>query len=359
MPDPNAESTGLRAPPRPRRARSAVEITRTALISLLLGTLIWGYISARRTDERTIDVALELRVPTGWTLERLHAPPTVQVSVRGPQQYTAGLRNEDVRVLRQIRVSDDARDPYTTSLQLEPAHVRGLPQEIEVRQIEPETVEVRLLPLEEQYVPVEVDLQGEPAEGFAVTGVSVSSRSAPILAPKGVVDPDEVIRTRPISIAGRRSPYIGNVRLEPFRKDGESYVPREDVVLVTVEIQPRPVEQVVERVPVRILLTTAMEGLSEAELHPPRVDVTVEGPAARVAELTPGDLTVYVDMRELHSSATGEYTLRAKVMPPGGEVRVRGVSPEEIGWVIPPPPETREVPPEPRPAPPAAPEIAP
>ncbi len=337
MPEKTAKATSRRAPPRPRRSRSTVEITRTVLISVLLGTLIWGYISARRTEERTIEVALELSAPEGWTLERIHAPLSVEIGLRGPQQYTTALRAEDLSIRRQIRVSDDAREPFTTSLQLEAEHVRGLPQEVEVRRIVPETVDIRLRPLEEQYLPVEPDIQGEPAEGFAVTGVSVSDRSARILVPKGVVEPDEVIHTRPINIAGRSSSYIGNVRLEPLETNGERYSPREEVVLVTVEIRPRPVRRVVEGVPVQILLTTAVEGLRDAELQPPRVNVAVEGAGERLNELAPGDLTVYVDMRELHSSATGEYTLRAKAIAPSGGVRVVRIEPEEIGWVIPPP----------------------
>ena len=269
------------------------------LLAVALAVAFWIQVAGQPVVERGIDVPLGFQnVP-----RLLHVggdpPDTVRVRVRGASSIVGGLQPGDVVAAIDLDGERSGRRLFDMFA----GRVRA-PFGVEIVQVVPATISVSLEPAgAPRVVRVVPDIEGRPAEGFAVGGVTALPATFEVVGPAGrLVDLTEAL-TEPVSIAGasgrvRETVTVGVadpvVRL---RTPGSAEV--------TVDIVPAPLERTLPAVPVRV-----GESPRTVSVEPEAVRVDVLGPRDRVQAL---DATAVEAFVELAGLQPGRYNLPVTV----------------------------------------------
>ena len=215
------------------------------LLALGIALLVWFVLSAQRRErisERSYRIALSVvNIPAG-TIIASPVPAAVDIRVRGP--FTA-LRQVDPEKLEAvIDLVGAARGERLYRLAPEDINV---PPEIEVIAITPSEVRILLDSVAEKVLPIVANVTGTPAEGFAVSDVSVEPRTARVAGPSTALSRMASITTDPVTVAERTDSFsipatvladVPGVRV----REGQ-------VVTVTVHIRPLPTPTAVPATP--------------------------------------------------------------------------------------------------------------
>jgi hypothetical protein len=252
------------------------------LASLVLAAGLWFVIAGKQTAERGIPVPVELRnVPRDLEMTG-DAVNAVDVRVRA----SPGLINslDSGKLLATIDLA--GAEEGERIVQLTPATIQ-VPFGFRIVKITPSLLTLNLERTQRKAIPVRPRVIGRPAPGFEVAEVASDPAEVRVAGPRSRVQEIESAFTEPVSVEGadRTLSEIVNVGLEDplLRLEGGSGVRVTAVVRESHE-------------------TRTFEGLKvaargrAARLEPPRVTVSVAGPASQVRALVPEDLQPYVTL---------------------------------------------------------------
>ena len=307
-------------------------------LSLVLGVLLWTGIDLKRMDtvELAVDIELRRQLPAGWNFVA-PPPPTAKISVRGSRQETANIRKENLMVEPDFGGSAFVGDFFDGIVALTPSHVRGLPPGVEVTGILPETIPVSLTKMITRFVSVEPgEILGTPAPGYVVGDIRRPDPPAmPISGPKRILDkiaPTDSVRTKPFNVDGAKGLIGAMVGLEPFTKDGET-VDVSGFVYLAVELVEIPAVSVLDQpIDVKAMIEAPFDRYEDLALQPPSVKVTVSGPQAVIEQLSPGQITVFVDIRDRLPASPGEFNIKCRALAPE-RVHVAKIEPDTVKWI--------------------------
>ena len=309
-----------------------------ALLSLLIGCLLWFGVDLKRMKETTLDVDVkyELQLPADW---RFVTPPqrTVRVTLRGPNQEVSNLRKEEIRVEPEYPKAALDGDAYDGGLTLLPTHVKELPSGVEVLSVSPQIIPIRLVKMITRYLTVEAgEIIGTPEDGYVVGRVhQIDPPAMPISASReflSKITSSDVIHTKPFNVDGGKGLVGANIGLEPLEKDGE-VVEVSGIVYMTVELDEVPAKREFEQpFEVRALVDSPFDRYGKLNLSPPSVKVTAEGPKSVIDKLVAGEIVIYADMRDRIPAAAGEFNIKCKAIAPS-RVRVTRIEPDTVKWI--------------------------
>ncbi|MCD8138943.1 MAG: hypothetical protein LUE17_04040 [Planctomycetaceae bacterium] len=310
-----------------------------ALLSIIIGTLLWFGVDFKRMCDVVLDVEVEYNslLPADWKFS-VTPQRTVRVSLRGPNQEISNLRREEIRVEPEYPKAALEGDTYDGGLTLLPAFVRDLPSGVDVVGITPQIIPVRLSRIITRYLTVEAgEITGTPQEGYAVGRVhQIDPPAMPIAASREFLSKlttTDVIRTQPFSVEGGRGLVGGMAGLEPFEKDGE-IVTVPGMVYMSVELTEVPAEREFEQpFEVRALIDSPFDRYGRLTLSPPSVRVTAAGPKSVIDKLNASEIVIYADMRDRVPAAPGECNLKTKAITPS-RVRVTRIEPDTVKWIV-------------------------
>ncbi len=309
-----------------------------AVLSLLVGTLLWFGVDLKRMEDLTLDVEVEFQrqLPADW---KFTTPPirTARVTIRGTRQEISAIRKEELMVEPEFPPGALDGDVYDGMLTIQNSQVRGLPAGIEVQAINPQVTPIRLSKIVTRYMTVMAgSITGVPQEGYTVGKVQqIDPPAMPISASKeflSKIGTNDAIRTKEFSVEGGRGLVGGMVGLEPFEKDGQRIeVP--GMVYMAVELDEVPAErEFAEPFEVRALIDSPFDRYANLNISPPSVKVTVAGPKSIVDKLGAGEITIYADIRDRVPAAPGEYNLKCRAITPA-RVRVTRIEPDTVKWL--------------------------
>ena len=309
------------------------------VLSLLIGTLLWFGVDLKRMKDVTFDVevAYESHLPADWKFI-VPPPRTVKVTLRGPNQEISNLRREEIALEPDYPKAALEGDSYDGGLTLQPAHIRDLPNGMDVLSITPAIVPVRLSKIITRYLTVEAgDIVGTPQDGYAIGRVhQIDPPAMPISASREFLSKltsTDAIRTEPLNVDGGRGLVGGMVGLQPFEKDGE-VVEIPGQVYMTVELDEIPAEREFEQpFEVRALVDSPFDRYGRLNLSPPSVMVTAAGPKTVIDKLSPSEIIIYADMRDRIPAAAGEFNIKCKAVTPS-RVRVVRIEPDTVKWIV-------------------------
>lgn len=302
----------------------------TWAISFVLAVCIWAYVNRIRTEERVLDANVELQFSRGWEL----ASPvsrTVKVTLSGPRDVMEGLQSDQLRFSQQVEVSDsETGSVFTRRIDLKGDMLLGLPQEVVVRSVSPSSIELRLARLVKRYVKVEVVTKGQPAPGFDVGRIMYEPHYVPVWATADSFTGDEVVKSTPLDLTGKNEFFSRTIGLQPLRLNGK-VIEVQDSLFAQVDIIEKKESRVLENVPVRLLLGSPLEKIGSFVMAPAQVNVTIEGRPDLVKALALSAITIYVDTRDLGTSAQGTSVLKCNALAQDG-ITVLSVQPDEVTW---------------------------
>ena len=303
------------------------------LLSIVLGTLVWIYVDSWRTELQTFQVALNIRVPAGWEVES-GAPARVTIRVRGARQVMAGLKDDEIRVVRSAPMPAPAEEAlYRPTLQISSRDVVGLPPEAKVTSVEPVRITPVIVRQVSEHLLVKLVTVGKPKAGHEMVFPQIEPRSVEVTVPKGFIDGvNDRINTMPVDISGRESGFGTYVHLQPFTKGGRTlHVSKQ--VYASIQIIPKPVSRRLEaKVPVRIILAPD-EVKGEIAIQPAAVTVTVEGLIENVTNLDDSTVKVVVDSHDKVPDGKGRFLVKCRSLPLK-QVTVTRIEPEEVRMIV-------------------------
>jgi len=258
---------------------------------------------------------VEGEVPNGYSI----GVPEVadeEVFVTGPQEKV----DEVTQVTGTIEIAGRT-DTIEQAVRLTPKDSRG--NLVQGVSLEPAITEVKIAIDEQKFsrsVVVSPQLSGVPAEGYNVTGVSVSPQTVTIRGEEAFVQGTVSIPTQPVSVEAETEDVVRTISLD--LPSGAEVVGGVSVVTVTVKISPA---QGTLDLGTTISVTGLADGLSIKGVLP-SAKITLSGELPTLRDLTPGDVTAFVD---LAGKGAGVHRVPVQVRVPEGVV-AQLVVPAEI-----------------------------
>ena len=269
----------------------------------------------------TRDVPVQVRTvgspAVGYRLVTQSVAPT-QVAVAGP----ASAVDQVAQVLAEVNVTDQRQD-IDQAVRLIPVDSTG--QSLEGLRLEPDAVRVTAT-IERlggyRDVAVTLVIQGEVEPGYALARLTISPPVVTVYSAdaSAVAVLPGFVETEPLDLTGSRSSFERRLALD--LPEGITPVGAQ-TVLVQVEIS--TIES-----SLTLTLPVEFQGLGSglaAAPSPDSVSVILTGPVSALSNLQPGDVRVYLDLRDLRIG-THQVTPQVVVLPAG--VITQTILPEAI-----------------------------
>lgn len=260
-------------------------------------------------------INVEGEPPNGYSL----GVPEVadeEVFITGPQEKV----DEVTQVVGTIEIAGRT-DTIEQAVRLTPRDSRG--NLVQGVNLEPAITEVKIEIDEQKFsrsVVVSPELSGIPAEGYNVTGVSVSPQTVTIRGDEAFIQGTISIPTQPVKVDGEIEDVVRTISLD--LPSGVEVAGGVSVVTVTVKISPA---QGTLELGTTISVAGLADGISIRGVLP-SATITLSGELPTLRGLTPSDVTAFVD---LAGKGVGVYRVPVQVRGPAGVV-AQLVVPAEI-----------------------------
>jgi YbbR domain-containing protein len=167
------------------------------LLSVGLAVLLWLAVAGEQTVERSVRVSLVLqRFPDGLELQS-EPPSTVDVRVRGQASALASLTGADIVAALDLSNVGPGRHIFP----LTPETIQA-PYDVEVEQVIPSSLTLSFERTASRSVPVRPPVEGIPAPGFQISGVTSEPAQVEIVGPASAVAKAQAATTEPVDVTG-------------------------------------------------------------------------------------------------------------------------------------------------------------
>ena len=260
---------------------------RYKLLSLAIAVAAWVYVQSGEEQVARIRARLVWELPDGLVPVE---PPAQEVTLEVRGTRLATRRAHD----RELTIPLDARGLKvgTHALVLDGLPVEGLGTSVELLGVSPDAIELELDELARRKVAVIPVQVGDPAPGYAVSGVELAPAVVAVEGPRVTVEGLREVSTAPIDISGLRADAALEVPVELPRgvllAEGS---PR--TLRAAVQVAPNLEREVIANVPVQVWMQTGWLPATTS------VAVTLEGPAAELRQLDPDEVVAFVHLPDV------------------------------------------------------------
>jgi YbbR-like protein len=286
------------------------------VLALALAVLLWMAVSGEETVERGLRVPLELQQLPGGIELTGEVPTAVDVRVRGASGTLSRVAPGDIVAVLDLRGARPGRRLFP----LTPDQVRA-PFGVDIVQVMPSAIAMVFEPSVTRTVPVVPSVDGRPAPGFVVGTLRTDPATVEIAGPESAVKRATEALTEPVLIAGAKDRVQDTVTIGML--DPSLRVLNARSAVVTVEMQPAPLERTFRNRPVH-LRNVAPNLIAQAE--PPVVAIMVRGSRETLGRVGADEVDAYVDVGGL---GAGQYVLNVHA-DAGREAGVTRIEPSLV-----------------------------
>ena len=286
------------------------------VLALALAVLLWMAVSGEETVERGLRVPLELQQLPGGIELTGEVPTAVDVRVRGASGTLSRVAPGDIVAVLDLRGARPGRRLFP----LTPDQVRA-PFGVDIVQVMPSAIAMVFEPSVTRTVPVVPSVDGRPAPGFVVGTLKTDPATVEIAGPESAVKRATEALTEPVLIAGAKDRVQDTVTIGML--DPSLRVLNARSAVVTVEMQPAPLERTFHNRPVH-LRNVAPNLIAQAE--PPVVGIMVRGSRETLSRVGADEIDAYVDVGGL---GAGQYVLNVHA-DAGREAGVTRIEPSLV-----------------------------
>ena len=288
------------------------------LLALGITLVLWFAVTGQKTPVTKRISGVQLSFVHASDMAISSDPPTkVDITVTGSPDKLKLINPMDL--LATVLIDDHATGDRVVRLSRDRVKIELLPPGVQVEGFQPAVVSVRLEPVAESSINVDLKLEGRVPEGYEVYAASANPAMVRVRGPLSTVNLIKQAPTESISLDGRKSSFdLAQVAVDiPNQKidviDG--------VVQVHVEIDERSVEKIFGNVPVH--------AINGANLRPQVATLTLSAPGWVFTRLRAEEIRLVVDTAgigngyklELPASAQGKVKLvsvkPSKFLPKG------------------------------------------
>jgi len=282
------------------------------VVSVLIALLLWGVVLGSRSIEVTKDVPLEILTP-GELLPANELPDRVSFRLVGPKAFLRTVldRREDP-----IRVNLASAKAGSVTYRFFSDNI-SLPIGVKVASITPNSLLIKLERVNRREVPLQLELRGEPPEGFRLKKVELRPQTARLKGAESRIEAIEKVSTLPVDL----SEVTGNsskevlLDLERHNVQLDGAAPR-----VYFEVEALEANFRIRNVDVRVLSSL------EAKVKEKSVAVHVNATPEQIQTL---DRTQVYGIVDLRGRPKGRYVEPVRIVLPEG-VKLVKVLPEKV-----------------------------
>ncbi len=174
------------------------------LLALSITLLLWLTVTDVNKP-RTIRTAVQLNFvrPDNLNISN-ETPKTVDVLLTGSRDKLDSIKILDL--VATVDLSNDRVGERVVRLSTDRVHME-LPQGVKIESFQPSTIPIRLEPRIARHLPIEVKLEGQPAEGYEVYGVHTQPDTVSVRGPASLIDSLKKAPTETISVDGRKESF--------------------------------------------------------------------------------------------------------------------------------------------------------
>ena len=175
---------------------------------------------------------------------------------------------------------------------------------------------------------VSVDVQGEVANGYRLTNLSVFPLAVTVYSsnPQIVNDLPGYILTRPLNLNGINDDV--DITLQLDLPDGVLVVGDQNTVLVRLSVAAVHSSMPVANIPIEVI---GLPGTLSAELVPETISVVISGPLPILDTINAEDIRVYLDLTDYE---VGTYQLQPVVELPSEEITLVSIQPDLVDFEV-------------------------
>lgn len=290
---------------------------RTFFISCLLGSLL--FLLSGCTDEPLeTDLLIPAdftNVPDGMVLTHFHTDK-IEIKIKAHPDLIEQINRENIRYTLDL-YTDLAFDPAGGSASIEPgAYLIPLEKKriplkpsIQLLNINPSYISVRLEKKVSKRLKVIVPYSGEPAKGYIALEAATEPASIELTGAASLIQTITELKTKPIDISHAHESFKKKI---PLDLENPSLIPASDpIIIVTIPIQQQLVSKTVEDIPIQVWNSS-----NTVTIEPPQISITIKGPFETLSDKTVLDrIYSFIDMKGLKP---GVYVRHAHVNIPVG-----------------------------------------
>lgn len=290
----------------PRFIRWIVKDWWLKLIALVAAVVLWLFARLEQEYTRELKLGLDMfLLPTEYVVVEQNVD-SVSVEIRGKGRYLVQLGKFEPRIVLPLVSMREGRE----RLRFGPENV-NLPEQIEVRSLDPYQIELVIERRAKRKVAVIVRSDGIPAEGFAISDIDYD-KTVDLYGTKEVVSTFSHLFSEPLNVDGVSESFSTKLAIQVPDTAGLATEPSS--ILVKVRVEPETTV-VLSNVPVS-LKGVPLQG--QAYLLNKEAKLTLRGPVSLLRGYSKDEVEVTISVSSL---MRGDYRLPADVsLTPGVRV---------------------------------------
>lgn len=295
------------------------------IVSVLIALLLWAFVITDKDYESSVPTSvLAWGIRSGLILVE-DLPAEIQVRLKAKGRDLIRMRFKRYHPLLKLDLSGFSVGktsffPHPEEVEI-PANIPAKP----IRILSSRPLSVVLDTLWEKRVRVSPALEGEPVDGFTLSGQPASNPVWVILkGPKQFLLRLETISTRPVNVEGKESSFAEKVGLDRSTMRLVQTIPESVTVSVSMESM---AEKVFPNIPLRVIDEKHCPGTI---LDPAIIKLLVQGRARDVSQLRDRNIIATVEVTDLPS---GMHWIPAQIELPKG-FALKSASPERFRVIL-------------------------
>ena len=183
------------------------------ILAIIMAIILWMYVMNEQNPpfESSFIIPLEVRnVAADYVI--FDAPETVKVKIRGPRSIVAGMRTKDFKAFVDVKGLTEGSHNISVNA--------TIPSSLELVEINPDKVQLRLDTIISRQLPIEVRITGTPAPGTVFGKAVPAHGQVTIEGPKNIVNTVEKI-VAAVDLSGKINDITADAVLTPVNRAGK------------------------------------------------------------------------------------------------------------------------------------------
>ncbi len=286
------------------------------ILSFFFAISLWLFVNLKATAESTLQIPVQWDNLPSFLAITNKVNDSVRVRVAGPRRILSHLDQERRPVTLDLSDAKVGLSNYQINEKM--IH---LPPGLTATVLPPDTIQFKFELTVTKGVEVRPRFRGKPAEGHVVVGAEAVPNRIEIVGAQSEVQGISLVQTEAIDLTDRKESFNTRVKIALEQPHAWPSTGQEEI-----EVRISIVEEAVQKLLKQISLKVE-NGRGSVRLEPPRVDIVLEGPAAKIEALQSDQVVASVGLPE---EGPLPESLPVRIQLPLDGIRARS-NPERVG----------------------------
>ena len=199
----------------------------------------------------------------------------------------------------------------------------GVPPEIQIVSIDPDSMYVEFEPESFKSVPVEPQITGTPRPSYTIEDQRITPETVTVRGPENRLDQLDSVPTERVDITDRSESLQRAVRLRI--DDGLISAEYDDPIMLEIDIETEEISQTLEALPVEAVNTSY-----DTTVEPTEADVVIRGPESVIETLNRDLVRLEIDLTDEDDRPPGTFSRSAEIVNLPPDVEATYIEPDRF-----------------------------